>query len=127
MAISHRWRSLVAKFPASEVRSSDSSAEEDDFEGIPVRGFLWTLFIFKIATVVAIFWAAGGSSEAGVLLSATGWPWLIIPGIVGFGWIAFHIRLRRVRARRPELQRAEWMLDDHETMDTIVGLQELDV
>lgn len=110
-------RSLIAKFPASEVRTAESLERDESFDGVPVRGFLWTLFIFKMATVAAIFWFAGGSGEAGMLLTATTWPWLIIPAIVLFGWLAFHFRLRRVRARRLELQRAEWMVDEHETMD----------
>lgn len=125
MAVS--LRSLAAKFPASEVRTSENLARDENFDGLPVRGFLVTLFIFKMATVVVILWAAGGSGEAGILLSATTWPWLIIPGIVLFGWLAFHFRLRRVRARRRELQRAEWMVDEHETMDAGVRLIDLDV
>jgi hypothetical protein len=111
------WRSVVAKLPASEVRTRETLARDEEFSGVPVRGFLWTLFIFKMATVAAIFWAAGGSGEAGILLSATTWPWLIIPGIVLFGWLAFHFRLRRVRAKRIALQRAEWMVDEREKMD----------
>jgi type VI protein secretion system component VasK len=117
MAMSLPWRSAIAKLPASEVRTAENQAGDESFDGFNVRGFLWTLFFFKIATVAVIFWAAGGSGEAGILLSATTWPWLIIPGIVIFGWLAFHLRLRRVRARRLDLQRAEWMMDEHETMD----------
>lgn len=117
MARSNPWRSLLDRFPASEVRSAETEAKDESFDGISVRGFLWTLFIFKIATVAAIFWAAGGSGEAGILLTATTWYWLIIPGIILFGWLVFRFRLRRVRARRLELQRAEWMLDERETMD----------
>jgi type VI protein secretion system component VasK len=116
MAMSLPWRSVVSRFPACEVRTSETLANDEKFDGISVRGFLWTLFAFKMATVVAIFWAAGGSGEAGILLSATTWPWLIIPGIVLFGWLAFHVRLRRVRARRRELQRAEWMVDEREAV-----------
>ncbi len=111
------WRAIVNRFPASEVRSAETEAKDESFDALPVRGFLWTLLIFKMATVAAIFWIAGGTGEAGILLSATTWPWLIIPGIVFFGWVAFRLRLRRVRARRLALQRAEWMLDEHETMD----------
>lgn len=127
MAMSLPWRAAVAKLPACEVRTSETLAKDESFDGVSVRGFLWTLFFFKMATVAAIFWAAGGSGEAGILLSATTWPWLIIPGIVLFGWLAFHFRLRRVRARRNELQRAEWMVDDRETMGAGVRPNELDV
>jgi len=111
------WRSIVDRFPASEVRTAESEAKDEIFDGVSVRGFLWTLFIFKMATVAAIFWAAGGSGEAGILLTVTTWYWLIIPGIVASGWFAYRYRLRRVRARRLALQRAEWMLDERETMD----------
>jgi type VI protein secretion system component VasK len=105
----------MAKFPAAEVRTAESREQDESFDGLPVRGFLWTLFFFKMATVAVIFWAAGGSGEAGILLSATTWPWLIIPAIVVFGWLLFHFRRRRVRARRQALIRSEWMVDDRET------------
>jgi hypothetical protein len=124
---SRLWRSIAAKVPASEVRTRETLEKDESFDGVPVRAFLWTLFIFKLATVAAIYWAAGGSNEAGILLSATTWPWLIIPGIVLFGWLAFHLRMRRVRARRRELQRAEWMVDERETMDAAVRPIDLDV
>lgn len=113
----HPWRTIIDRFPASEIRTAESEEKDESFDGISVRGFLWTLFIFKIATVIAIFWAAGGSGEAGILLTATTWYWLIIPAIILFGWLIFRFRLQRVRARRLELQRSEWMLDEHETMD----------
>lgn len=118
MAVSVRWRAAIDKLPASEVRTPGSANDDDDFDGISARGLLWTLMIFKIATVAAIYWAARGSNEAGILLFVTTWPWLIIPAIVLFGWLAVHMRLRRVRARREALQRSEWMLDEHETIDT---------
>ena len=121
------WRSVAAKFPASEVRTSETLAKDENFDGLPVRGFLWTLFVFKMATVAVIFWAAGGSGEASILLSATTWPWLIIPGIVLFGWLAFHFRLRRVRARRHVYQQAEWMVGERETMGVSAGPGDWDV
>lgn len=127
MARSLTRSALVAKLPACEVRTSENLDRDENFDGLPVRGFLWTLFAFKMATVAVIFWAAGGSSEASILLSATTWPWLIIPGIVLFGWLAFHFRLRRVRARRRELQQAEWLVDEHETIAVGVRPNELDV
>lgn len=111
------WRSVLDKIPASDVRTSESRDDSDDLDQIHVRGFLWTLFVFKMATVAAIFWAARGSSEASILIFVTTWPWLIIPGIVLFGWLAFRFRMRRVRARREALQRSEWMVVEHERMD----------
>ncbi len=108
---------MIGKIPASEVRTSETRDDSDDLDQIHVRGFLWTLFFFKMATVAAIYWAARGSSEASILIFVTTWPWLIIPGIVIFGWLAFRWRMRRVRARRDALQRSEWMVGEHETMD----------
>lgn len=80
-------------------------------ERTTVWTFVWTLFVFKMATVAIIVWVAGGSRHAGVLLAATAWYFLIIPAIAIAGPLLFYLRLRRVRARRKRLQRAEWMLD----------------
>lgn len=113
------WRSVVQKLPGNEVRTAETLSREDEISLAKAGPFLWILFVFKLATIAAIFWAAGGSSEAGILLSATQWIWLIIPGIVVFGWFAFRYRLRRVRARRLALQRAEWMVDERETMGPV--------
>lgn len=115
------WQSVAAKLPACEVRNAETRARDDDLGALNLRGFLWTLFVFKMATIAVIFWAAGGSSEANMLISATTWPWLIIPGIVIFGWLVIHVRKRRMRARRAELIRSEWMLDQRETMETVRG------
>lgn len=112
-----RLRSLLDKFPASEVRTSETVDDDDEFGSINVRGFLWTLFFFKMLTVAVIYWAARGSSDAGILLIVTTWPWLIIPGIVVFGWLIVRFRMRRVRARKEALQRSEWMVEEHETME----------
>jgi hypothetical protein len=94
------------------TRASQAADEREKAdEKRTVWVFLWTLFVFKMATVAVIFWAAEGSGEAGALLTATTWPFLFIPGFAIAGPIAYYIRLRRVRARRERLRRAEWMLD----------------
>lgn len=117
MAISLPGRSILQKLPGNELRTAETLAREDELSLAKVGPFLWILFGFKVVTILAIYWAAGGAGEAGILLSATQWIWLIIPGIVVFGWFAYQHRLRRVRARRLELQQAEWMVDERETMD----------
>jgi hypothetical protein len=76
-----------------------------------VWAFIWTLFAFKIATAAVIFWAAGGSKEAGILLTVTTWYYLAIPVVAVSSPLLFYLRLRRVRARRERLRRAEWMMD----------------
>jgi hypothetical protein len=95
--------------------ASEASQAEDDRrraeERTTVWGFIWVLFGFKIVTVGIIFWAAGGSGEAGALLTATTIPWLIIPAIAIAGPVAFWYRLRRVRARRARLLRGEWTVE----------------
>lgn len=77
-----------------------------------VWGFFWVLFLFKIGTVAATMWAAGLTSEATMLLSITTWPWLIIPGLALSGPLLYRYRLRRVRARKMALHRAEWLVNE---------------
>ena len=86
------------------------AAQERD-ERRAVWGFVWVLFGFKIATVVAIF-AAARSEEAAVLLAATTWYFLPIPVVAVAGTLLFRYRLHKVRRRREQLRRAEWLLDD---------------
>lgn len=76
-----------------------------------VWGFVWTLFCFKIATVVLIFYAAEASGESFWILLTTTWYWLIIPVVAIMGPLAYQIRLRQVRRRRAQLQREEWAED----------------
>lgn len=89
---------------------ADSESRKSE-ERSTVWAFVWTLFAFKIATVAVIFWAAKGSGEAGALLAVTTWFWLFIPAFALAGSVGYFIRLRRVRARRARLLRAEWMLE----------------
>ena len=72
--------------------------------------FLWILFAFKMATVVLIFYHLQ-TAETGLILTATTWYWLPLVGITIAGPLLFRYRLRRVRAKREQLRRAEWMLD----------------
>jgi hypothetical protein len=76
-----------------------------------VWAFLWTLFFFKIVTILVIFWAAAGSTEAGIVLLATNWIWILIPAFAIGGPLLFHHRLRKVRRRRAAMLREEWMLE----------------
>jgi hypothetical protein len=73
--------------------------------------FLWTLFCFKLGTVLIIAWMAGASGEAKLILTATGWPFLIIPVLAIAGPLLYHYRVRRVRAKREQLLRSEWMIE----------------
>ncbi len=99
----------IHRFATEASQAAEDRQKADERSTVWV--FLWTLFVFKMATVGAIFWAAGGSTEAGVLLTATTWPWLILPAFAIAGPFIYYFRLRRVRARREQLRRAEWMIE----------------
>lgn len=92
-----------------------SSSDPEYDPGVAVWGFVWTLFAFKMATVVLIFYYQR-TWETGAFLGATTWYWFPPLGVLLAGPILFRLRLRRVRARREQLRRAEWMLaDEHPT------------
>ncbi len=88
--------------------------EED--EAPSVRAFIWVLFGFKLATVALIFWHLR-TWQTGLLLGATTWYFLPVLVVLVGGPILFQIRLRRVRARRDALRRAEWMVEDGSAID----------
>jgi FtsH-binding integral membrane protein len=96
--------------PAVRSRREIEQQREAD-EKSTVWAFVWTLFAFKIVTIVATFWAAAGSFEAGMILLATNWFWLVIPVFAVAGPLAFHYRLRKARRRRLKMVRSEWMID----------------
>ncbi len=97
-------------------QSPDTS--DDETEGsASVWGFLIALFIFKLVTVGVIFWHMQ-TWESGVILGATLWYWFPPLILLGAGPVLFYLRLRRIRRRRAELRRAEWMLDDQDVPTT---------
>lgn len=86
--------------------------DDDETEGAAaVWGFLIALFIFKLATVAVIFWHMR-TLESGIILGSTLWYWFPPLILLAAGPVAFYYRLRKVRARRDALRRAEWMLDE---------------
>lgn len=89
-------------------RTKEQKREED--ERATAWAFIWTLFGFKIATLAVILWLAAGSTEAGLVVLATNWFWLLIPAFAIAGPLLFHYRLRKARRRRAALLREEWML-----------------
>ena len=74
--------------------------------------FIWTLFAFKLVTLVATWWFAIRSSETNAVLGATHWFWVIIPLVAVSGPFLYQWRVRRVRRKRARLQAAEWMVDE---------------
>jgi hypothetical protein len=86
------------------------------------RAPLWTLVgifvVFKLATTAMIILAEpdGVGTTAAVFL-VFHWP-MILVGLVAAGVfltlsVMFRVRLRRVRARRQELEAAEWNVEQH--------------
>jgi len=100
------------QIPSLDITGDQKTAEQKQKydEHVTVWTFLWVLLAFKIATIIAIIWASR-SWEAGALVSATSWPFLVIPAVALAGPVIYRVRVRRVRARRAQLLRSEWMLD----------------
>jgi hypothetical protein len=84
-------------------------SDGDEGDAGAVWAFLWTLFIFKMATVVLIFWEMR-TWASGLLLSVTTWYWFPLLAVMGAAPIIFRRRLMKQRARRRELLRSEWMI-----------------
>lgn len=94
------------------VPGPPNSSNEDVIEAeAAVWGFLLALFIFKLVTVIVIFWHLR-TWESGLILGATLWYWFPPLLLLATGPVIFYRRLRKVRARREALQRSEWMLDE---------------
>ena len=85
--------------------------ELNDEESSAAWAFVWILFAFKIATLLATFWSAAGSMDAAIILMGTNWIFIVIPMFAIWGQILFPYRLRRVRRRRAAMVRSEWILD----------------
>jgi cation transport ATPase len=94
---------------SASLREAERKREAD--EKSTAWAFVWTLFVFKIVTILATFWAAAGSLEAGVILLATNWFWMALPVFAIAGPLAFHYRKRKVRRRRAAMVRSEWMVE----------------
>ena len=91
-------------------------------EGLEGRGALWTvaapLIALKVwATALLLLYAP--TRDAIAMIVATGWPWAVVflclVAAPAFAWW----RLVRVRARREQLRRSEWMLDESDTASTL--------
>jgi hypothetical protein len=95
------------------------SSDEDEIEAeASVWGFLLALFIFKLVTVVVIFWQLR-TWESGLILGATLWYFFPPLILLAAGPVFFYLRLRKVRAKREALRRSEWMLDDEQPLPTL--------
>lgn len=68
------------------------------------------LFIAKIGGLIAIF-LIDPSEMAALFAVVSTWLWIVVLAILLAGPVGYWWRLRRMRARRDALQRAEWMVD----------------
>jgi hypothetical protein len=99
----------AAATPTESRREQELRREAEERQ--TAWAFVWILFAFKIATLVATFWAAAGSMDAALILMVTNWFWIALPMFAIWGPVIFHLRKRRARWRRGELMRAEWMVE----------------
>lgn len=97
------------------IPSQPDAQDDPEDATAAVMAFLLVLFVFKLITVVLIFWHLQ-TWENGVLLGATMWYWFPPLILLGAGPAMFYYRLRKVRARREALQRSEWMIPEGQTL-----------
>jgi len=83
---------------------------------VDTRAPLWTLIgifiVFKLVTTAAIVFAAPGHAGTTIaLFFAFHWPFILGGLIFAAAPALFWMRLVRVRAKRAQLQAAEWRVD----------------
>ena len=108
---------MAANLPPSPHPKDEPPPEESPFSAWLL---IWTIAIAKLLTLVLILWASH-SVEARTLVAATTWPWLLAAALLLGGPLLFRYRLRRVRAKRDQLRRAEWLLDEVGSRESEVG------
>lgn len=74
---------------------------------------IWTLFGFKMGTIVIIVVLGSRNAEAGsekwwAYIISTTWYWFIIPLIAFSGFVTWRLRLRNARKRAQQLKRSEF-------------------
>jgi len=72
---------------------------------------LGTIAVAKLTTLVIVLWLSH-SRQALAMAVATTWFWAVVAALLCSGSLLFRWRLYRVRARREELRRGEWLLGD---------------
>lgn len=100
------------------IPSSPDSNNDEPEGAAAVWGFLIALFMFKLVTVIVIFWYMH-TLESGIILLSTFWYFIPPMIVLVAGPALFYYRLRKMRARREALRRAEWMIDDQDVMAAV--------
>lgn len=98
----------------SQMEAEHKMLADERFTGWAV---IWTLFGFKIMTIVVILIVGRQSSEAGTEKSwayiiSTTWYWFIIPIVALSGFVAWRLRLRKARKRVKKLKQSEFSIID---------------
>jgi hypothetical protein len=100
-------RRLAMAMTSSEPPYPSQEIEESTFSAWLL---VWTIIAAKAGTLLLVLWAAH-DFETGIVLAASSWTWIPLVAAICASPILFRIRLRRVRAKREALKRAEWMVD----------------
>jgi hypothetical protein len=97
--------------PKSEhvLRELEAERKREASERIAGWAVVWTLFAFKMATIVIIWFAANGSAEANAYITVTTWYWMAIPAVALSGFVGYRLRLRKARQQADRLRQAEFM------------------
>jgi hypothetical protein len=91
--------------------SSPAPADLGEAGSTGAWALIWTIVAVKAITLVVTF-AVARSWDAGAIMAIMSWPWLLAIAALVAGPLLFRLRLRRVRARRLELLRSEWEVDE---------------
>lgn len=90
------------------IRQMETEKKQEKTDKFTGWVFIWTLFAFKIATVIIIIIAASGTAEAWSVVIFTGWAWLGIPVVACSGFVTWRWRLFKARRKRAQLQHQEF-------------------
>lgn len=92
------------------MATAPSQPRQDDDGRTAAIAFVWVLIGFKVVTMILIF-VHLRTVNSFLVLAATFWYWLPIIAFLIAGPVLFRYRLVRMRARREQLRRAEWMVE----------------
>jgi hypothetical protein len=106
----------VDPFPPPDSDQPLPPSDDDGSGSVGAWTLVWTLVAMKIITIVIVAVIAR-RAEAGTLFALLTWHWLLVLGALLAAPVLFRYRLRRVRARREMLMRAEWMVDEQVPAD----------
>lgn len=95
------------------IRQMELERQMFEDEKFASWGIIWTLFAFKMGTIVLILVimrhaTSAQKTEAAAYIAVSSWYWLFIPLVAVSGGVMWRWRLRRARRRAQELRRSEF-------------------